>query len=356
MVAVGICYTPAGTDSGGVKLGIYKRGKSWWIDITTPGGERIRRSAETTDRKFAQEYHDRLKSDLWRQIKLKERPKHLWDEAALGWLDGLQNLRTQKNAAIRLKWLQPYLRGKFLDEIDRSLLALIAQKRGKDVSPVTVNRYLEMIRAILGKAREWDWIDQVPSIVREKEASKRIRWLNKEEAEKLLKELPVHQADLARFALVTGLRQRNVLDLEWTQVDLERGMCWIHPDQAKGGKAIGVPLNHEAQSVLKRQAGKHERRVFVYEGKPILQVNTKAWRNALTRAGITNFRWHDLRHTWASWHVQNGTPLHVLQELGGWSDYKMVQRYAHLAQEHLVRYVENSSHVTNMSQTTFRVL
>jgi hypothetical protein len=78
--------------------------------------------------------------------------------------------------------------------------------------------------------------------------------------------------------------------------------------------------------------------------------------NALTRAGITNFRWHDLRHTWASWHVQNGTPLHVLQELGGWSDYKMVQRYAHLAQEHLVRYVENSSHVTNMSQTTLRVL
>jgi integrase len=56
---------------------------------------------------------------------------------------------------------------------------------------------------------------------------------------------------------------------------------------------------------------------------------------ALERAGISDFRWHDLRHTWASWHVQNGTPLHELQQLGGWSTYEMVLRYAHLSSEHL---------------------
>ncbi len=60
-----------------------------------------------------------------------------------------------------------------------------------------------------------------------------------------------------------------------------------------------------------------------------------AWYKAMKRAGIENFRWHDLRHTWASWHVQSGTPLHVLQELGGWASYAMVQRYAHLAADHL---------------------
>jgi integrase len=60
-------------------------------------------------------------------------------------------------------------------------------------------------------------------------------------------------------------------------------------------------------------------------------VNTKAWRNALKRAGVTDCRWHDLRHTWASWLIQNGTPLFDLQEMGGWKSAAMVRRYAHLA-------------------------
>ena len=65
--------------------------------------------------------------------------------------------------------------------------------------------------------------------------------------------------------------------------------------------------------------------------------------------GIENFRWHDLRHTWASWHVQQGTPLHVLQELGGWSDYEMVRRYAHLSVEHLAEYADNLSEIRLVS-------
>ena len=89
------------------------------------------------------------------------------------------------------------------------------------------------------------------------------------------------------------------------------------------------------------------------------QVSTKAWYAALKRAGITDFRWHDLRHTWASWHVQNGTPLFALQELGGWASAEMVRRYAHLAADHLapyaerlcaVRVVESSDHGTFTAQ------
>ena len=71
---------------------------------------------------------------------------------------------------------------------------------------------------------------------------------------------------------------------------------------------------------------------------------TQTWRNALKKAGIPKgFRWHDLRHTWASWHAQDDTPLHVLQELGGWASANMVQRYAHLSTEHLAGYVEDVS-------------
>ena len=71
-----------------------------------------------------------------------------------------------------------------------------------------------------------------------------------------------------------------------------------------------------------------------------MQVGTKAWRAAVARAGIEDFRWHDLRHTWASWHVQHGTPLYALQELGGWSDTEMVRRYAHLSSDHLSDYAQ----------------
>lgn len=82
--------------------------------------------------------------------------------------------------------------------------------------------------------------------------------------------------------------------------------------------------------------------MFAYRGKPLPQVNTKAWRAALKRTGIHGFRWHDLRHTWASWHVQAGTPLHALQ-VGDWESAEMVRRYAHLSADHLAGYVDRVS-------------
>ena len=81
----------------------------------------------------------------------------------------------------------------------------------------------------------------------------------------------------------------------------------------------------------------HPVRVFTYAGKPIANANTPAWKNALKRAAIEDFRWHDLRHTWASWHRMQGTPTHELQQLGGWKTGAMVERYAHLASDHLAK-------------------
>ena len=78
----------------------------------------------------------------------------------------------------------------------------------------------------------------------------------------------------------------------------------------------------------------------VYENVPIQAANTKAFRNALTRAGIADFGFHGLRHTWASWHVQAGTPLYSLQQQGNWKDPSMVQRYAHLTAEHFAEHGE----------------
>jgi len=124
-------------------------------------------------------------------------------------------------------------------------------------------------------------------------------------------------------------------------VDASKKVAWIHPDQSKNKRAMAVALNSQALQVLEKQRGQHSRYVFTYNGKAVYQVNTKAWRKGLVKAGIEDFRWHDLRHTWASWHVQNGTPLNVLQELGGWESADMVRRYAHLSASHLVNYAEN---------------
>jgi integrase len=173
-----------------------------------------------------------------------------------------------------------------------------------------------------------------------KEPIRRIRFLTHEEARRLLAELPEHLADMAAFSLATGLRAANVTGLQWTQIDLTRKLAWIHPDQAKARKAIAVPLNADAIALVQKQLGKHRTHVFSFHGQPITQVSTKAWYAALERAGITDFRWHDLRHTWASWHVQNGTPLFALQELGGWESAEMVRRYAHLAADHLAPFAE----------------
>lgn len=243
-----------------------------------------------------------------------------------------------------------------IHQIDSALIGeIVAKKRKECVSPATVNKVLMVIRAVLRHAHGLGWIDSVPRFKMLKTEKRRIRFLTHAEAEKLLRFLPPHKADIARFSLATGLRMSNVLELEWSQIDMARKLAWVHPDQAKARKAIPVPLSDEAIDLVRKQLGKHDYVVFTFKGKPIKRVNNRGWQKALEKAGIKNFRWHDLRHTWASWHIQNGTPLSVLQELGGWESSEMVRRYAHLSAEHLQQFAGNGGRVTNPAQDTIEV-
>ena len=110
---------------------------------------------------------------------------------------------------------------------------------------------------------------------------------------------------------------------------------WVHADQAKGNNAIAVPLNEDAMTILHKCKGRHPVFVFTYRNKPIKQVGSRTWKTAIERTDLQDFRWHDLRHTWASWHVQSDTRLQELQILGSWSCYNMVLRYAHLSSSQL---------------------
>jgi integrase len=220
---------------------------------------------------------------------------------------------------VKFQWLDGYLSGRLLHTITRDDVQAIGAAKARESSRATANRYLALVRAVLKRAAgPWQWIEKAPSVTLYPEAKRRVRWLNKQEATRLLDALPTHQKQLTRFALATGLRRANVLGLKWSDVDMDRRTAWVHADEAKGGEAIGVPLNDEAVAVLREELGKHPLRVFTFKGKPLGQANTRAWRNALKRAGIRNFRWHDLRHVWATWHVMAGTTLAELQELGAW--------------------------------------
>lgn len=343
-------------------MSLRKRGEIWWIDVVAPNGERIRRSTRTANKAQAQEYHDRLKVELWRLDKLEEKPKRTWNEAVVRWLKEQSHKATAKEDVSKLRWLDTYFRDKELTAINRAMIDRITEaKLAEGCSNATVNRVLALLRAILRKCmNDWEWLDRIPRVRMLREPTRRIRFLTHDEAQRLLAELPEHLADMAAFTLATGLRAANVTGLQWSQVDLVRQLAWIHPDQAKARKAIAVPLNAEAVTLISKQVEKHRTHVFSFRGMPLVQVSTKAWYAALERAGIADFRWHDLRHTWASWHVQNGTPLFALQELGGWSSTEMVRRYAHLAADHLAPYAQRLGAVraaetvadgTNLSQS-----
>jgi integrase len=325
-------------------MSIYKRKETWWIQFTTPDGRRVQQSAGTQIKQEAQELHDQLKAEAWRVKNLGEKPRHTWQEAVIRWLSESSHKKSIETDKIRLRWLHTHLHNSKLDEITKTKIdAIKSAKQNEGVSNATVNRTLALLRSILNRAKQdWEWLDSTPSVRLFPEKAARVRWLSHEESDRVIHELPEHLKAMVRFTLSTGLRESNVTGLQWSQIDMHRHCAWIHADQAKGKKAIAVPLNNDALTVIRQQIGKHNTHVFTYKGNPVTRANNHAWEKALIRAGITDFRWHDLRHTWASWHVQNGTPLHVLKELGGWADLTMVLRYAHLSSKHLEEYAGNS--------------
>lgn len=240
-----------------------------------------------------------------------------------------------------LEWFDKHLTGEPITNITREVAIELRDLRASEArsSKSTANRYMSLLRAMLNKAAgEWEMISAAPQIKMFAIDKTEPRWISHAAFDRLANELPLHQRGPAIFGVNTGLRMRNVTGLTWDRVDLKRKHVWIPSSTSKNKKPIAVPLNQVALQVLKEQEGKHAEFVFTFDGEPIADLNTAAWVKAVKRAKVDPFRWHDLRHTWASWHVQAGTPLHIIQELGGWASLDMVQRYAHLAARHLADY------------------
>jgi integrase len=291
-------------------MSLYRRGRIWWIELTAESG-RVRESSGTADKKAAQEFHEKRKSEIWRQGKLGEKPPVTWGEAVKKWMSVKPRSLSDR-----------YLIARFGFSLSAALPlpgATITKQLSENLtadSPGSWNRYLSLIIAIHNTAGA-----SPPEIDRKPNPPGRTRWLTAEEWARLRKALDEESQLLrqaAEFTLATGLRENNVLNLEWGQVDLRRRVAWLHGDQMKGKVPLGVPLNDAAEAVLRDRRGIHKRWVFgnpdtILLLRPAIVLGTLRCRKAKLRG----FRWHDLRHTWASWAVMSGVRLEEVQRLGG---------------------------------------
>lgn len=320
---------------------LYRQPKSpyWWVRFSI-GGCKTRRSAGTTDRVAAEEFEAKLRADTWRCIKLGDRPRYTFHEAVEHWY-ALADNRSREQDRAKLKWFESYIADVPLADISRERIEKLRALRCGQSSASTANRYMALLRMILRKAeREWEWIERAPRVPMYAQEKHEPRYLTRAQFARLKRELPVHLAVLAEFSVETGLRMRNATHLTWAQVDLRRKQLMIPAARAKAGETIAIPLSPRAVSILRAQRGQHPERVFTFAGARLDDANGAAFRKACRRAGLEWLRWHDLRHTWASWAIQSGTPPHILRELGGWKSEAMVRRYGHLSVEHLRAWVE----------------
>ena len=263
---------------------------------------------------------------------------------------------------------------KRLNEITPWIVEKWRSTRSKaGIKPSTLNRDISALRSVLSKAVEWGHL-QLHPLSRLKPAkidhNTRVRFLSDDEEGKLRQALDAREHRLRReretanrwrrergypelpdlasipfadhlkpmvlVSVNTGLRQGELFHLEWQDLDLERATVCVRGEAAKSGRTRYVPLNGEALTVLRDWRTQSVTRRLVFPGKdekPFDNVQ-KSWITVLTFAGITHFRWHDMRHHFASRLAMAGVDLNTIRELLGHSDLTMTLRYAHLAPEH----------------------
>lgn len=262
--------------------------------------------------------------------------------------------RSSGKDEIILTWFDEHLRGRTLQEITREVVEELRALKAAEQSEATADRYMALLRAILRRAKfDWQVLDDIPKVPMYLPVVPEPNFLTRPQFERLVDELPMHLKLAARLAVEVGLRMRSQTALTWDRVDLAARRAWVPGLQMKTAKAIGVPLSTEAVRILRAMraiVGPRATYVHEWKGQRIDDCNTAGFQKAVARAGVGPLSWHQLRHTWASWHVQRGTSLHELKELGGWASYAMVLRYAHLAPDQLAAAAERLSAGSDVAQ------
>ena len=325
----------------------------------------IRGSIGTSDPDVAEQKVAEKRADLFAQ-KVNGECIETWADAIDIFTEWRSTNKAWETCERHLVWLTPVIGANTrLTDIDidtvtkvtRASKKVMVWNKNEPRSNATTNRYLATLRNALNlasrKIKNYQ-SESVPDIEMLPIVKVERKWLSVEDADRLLDELSgscaTHIYDMARFALETGLRQSNVTLLEWGWVTLngENSEVRVPSISTKSGKWLTIPLSDKAVAVLEeRHAALVNRRnmkpgpgldeKYVFTNKAGLTcrrpyASDGAFQGACKRLGMEWVRWHDLRHAFATRHLQQGTPIHILQQLGGWSNIDIVLKtYAHIA-------------------------
>lgn len=351
--------TPARRD----RYGLQQDARGNWRCDFYAAGQRIQRTTGTTRKAEAREACAAWAMQAWRAQKLEDAPRITWEQAVADWFRAKERAgkRDLVNDHLKARAMLEYLEGRSLTDPDLGEVitaALDEIQRKRDLSPSTHNKYRSFVRSVLSFARQrWPKLPAAPAIQRQAEPRRDIRILSREEVGKLFACLTLHLRRMARFALATGLRDENVRMLRLEQVDFAARRVTIEGADFKTGKPLVLPLSDEALAVLieARDCPLHGLQAqtenigagkpayaFTYLGVPVARASNTGWYAALRESKIKPCKWHSLRATWASWHLEAGTPIEVVQRLGGWANLDvLVKHYAHVAIERQAQYAGN---------------
>lgn len=289
--------------------------KVWYVKITNDG-KTTRRSTGTADREEAEKIEKE-----WR----KSAPTHSWDEAMSLYL---QDKPTER-AAYAIKAMRYFFAGKSIEHIQPKDIA--RYKRERQAAPGTQKKELGVMRAAIRHCRlEYGWQVEDPTRGRMPDIPPpRVRWLTREEYDRLIQAArsepkAPHLAPFIQLAVNTGMRRNELLQLRWQDVSLDSRLVHLAPKQQKNRRYSTVPLNQAALDAL-HHLGPGDGRVFQVDAVK------RSFRTACRRAGISDFRIHDLRHTCAAWLVQAGVPIRTVADILRHADIKTTMRYAHLS-------------------------
>ena len=333
-------------------MALYKRDLVWWMSFTY-NGKQIRRSTETEDKKLAHRIFDKLKGEIAEGKWFEKLPgeDYTFEDLMKKYMKEYSAVNKAASSHKRDKSIVTQLVGVFgdhyLTEITPAMISDFKVKRRTDgVSPRTINYELTtMSHAFNIAICDWGLVSENPvKMVRKEKVSNNIeRWLTLDEEKKLLIASPKWLQDIIIFAINTGMRQSEILDLKWPQVDMDRRTLTIF--EQKNGEVDTLPLNEMVMRLLQQKRDAYVKDdVYIFPNtlnqRKENRVLLTSFYKAMDRAGITNFRFHDLRHTFATRLVQNGVDLYSVQKLGRWKNVTMVQRYAHHYPESLRSAIE----------------
>ena len=319
---------------------MFKRGDVWWACIRHRGKKR-QVSLETSNKKLAREIEAKIKAEIieGRYFEKLEGDSKIFEEMMEQFMEEhapTVSLSMQKSYRGSLQHLQSFFGGMYVSDISsKDISRYKVNRRKKGPAPATINRELAMLSKAFNVAiKEWEWFSDNPVSKSgfEREATGRDRWLPKEEARRLLSHSGLILRQIVTFALNTGMRQDEILSLRWPDVSMERRALVVM--KTKNGRRRTLPLSDAACAVLEER-GKirhlHSDLVFNSEaGTKIDRHNLgRSFRATLKRAGIKDFRFHDLRHTCATWLAWEGHDIYFIARWLGHEDISMTQRYAH---------------------------